>query len=233
MNLEVSLGPVTQTVNVPNVVGMALSDAEQKLGTSLLVPHVTFTSTIPPGGATPDTVLSQSPLANAKAKAGTTVQLVVLSPNSSFPVPRLSGDTTLEAAHTLGSVGLNVSPTNTSTCSNSITSGLVVNSVPPAGSLVSQGATIQLVTSSGLCQVTVPLVTGMSQSNATARLTAAHLQTAVSVANPQTCAPDQLNIVQTQSATPGSQVLYNSTVTITVCEATTPTTTSATTTTGG
>jgi len=234
VTLEVSLGPVTQLVNVPNVVGQSLAAADSTLQKALLHPHVTFTSTVPSGGATPDTVLSQSPLPNSKTKAGSTIQIVVLNPSSSFPVPKLSGDTTNEASAALGSAGLNVSPSQSSTCSNSITHGLVVNSIPPVGTLVSPGAAIQLVTSTGFCQVTVPLVTGLTQSNATARLTGAHLQTAVSSANAATCAPDQVNLVQTQSALAGSLVLYNSTVTITICYGSSPTTTTiATTTTGG
>jgi serine/threonine-protein kinase len=234
VTMEVSLGPVTQTVNVPNVVGQSLSAAENSLQKALLHSHVTFTSTIPPGGATPNTVLSQSPLADSKTKAGSTIQLVVLNPSSNFPVPSLAGDTQNQASNSLGSVGLNVSPTNSTTCSNSIANGLVVNSVPPVGSLVSPGATIQLVLSTGVCQVTVPLVTGLTQSAATAKLTSAHLQTAVSSANTATCSPAQVNLVQTQSASPGSSVLYNSTVTITICFASSPTTTApATTTTSG
>ena len=235
VTMEVSLGPVTQMVNVPNVTGQSLTDAENLLGKSLLHAKVSFTSTIPPGGASPDTVLSQSPLANTKVKAGSNVQVVVLNPTSNFPVPRLTGDTTLEAANALGSVGLTVSASApTTTCSNSVTTGLVVNSIPPQGTLVSPGATIQLVTSSGFCQVTVPLVTGKTQSEATSMLTAAHLQTAVSSANPATCTPAQVNLVQTQSAAPGSSVLFNSTVTISICFASSATTTmTASTTTGG
>ena len=230
VDFKVSLGTTPQQVTVPDVTGQLLSNAESTIKNLLLTPVVQFTTSAP-AGSVPDTVIAQSPVGSTKVTAGGTVTLTVLSPNTQFQVPSLAGSTTLAAASRLGQVGLSVSSTTSTQCSNTIASGLVVNSIPPAGTLVNSGTSVQLVTSSGYCMVVVPNVVGRTQAGATSALTSQHLVTSVSPANPAVCQPNQVGTVVGQSLAPGSSTLFNSTVVISVCQTSTATTSGTTTTT--
>ena len=228
VTLKVSLGQSTTPVTVPDTTGMSLSAAESTLQAKQLAYKVNFTSTVPATGGQPGTVLSQTPVGGSSAKTGDKVVLTVLSPTAMFPVPQVQGDTTVAAASTLGQSQLTVSSTTSTKCSNTVASGLVVNTIPAIGTLVKSGTAIELVTSTGFCQVVVPNVVGDTTSAASSALTAQGLLNSQSAADPSTCAPTQVGTVVNQSAAPGSQVPYNSTVYLTVCDASTiPTTTTA------
>jgi beta-lactam-binding protein with PASTA domain/tRNA A-37 threonylcarbamoyl transferase component Bud32 len=233
VSLKVSLGQSSTPVKVPDTTGMTLSAAESALSSKGLQPKEKFVNTVPSTGGAPDTVLSQTPIGGTSAKTGDTVWLTVLSPTAEFPVPQVQGDTTVAAASKLGQSQLTVSSTTSTKCSNTVASGLVVNTIPSIGNLVKSGTAIELVTSSGYCQVVVLGVVGDTMSAATSALHGEGLLTSSSAADPTQCAPTQVGTVFSQSALPGSQVPYNSTVYLSVCQSSTaPTTTTTTTTTG-
>jgi len=163
-------------------------------------------------------VLSQSPKGNTKGQTGDTVTIVMLAAGASFPMPSLAGDTTVQAAATLGQEQLVVSPTQTSQCSNTVQSGLVVATIPAAGQPVKSGDSVQLVTSSGYCNVTVPYVIGRMQAGALAALKAAGFNSSFTVADPNTCDPSQVGQVIYQSVQPGKAAPFNSSIVLTICE---------------
>ncbi len=225
VTLKVSKGSVTFPVKIPDTTGKTLSDAENTLQQAKLLYKVSFTTIIPRTGGQPNTVLSQTPAGGVMGQTGDTVTITVLAPGTKFPVPNLVGSTTLQAASALGQVGLTVSPTASSQCSNTTASGLVLATVPGAGALVQSGTAVQLVTSSGYCKVVVPTVVGRGQAGATAALKTQGLLASYSVADPAFCTPSQIGTVVAQSAPPGSQVLYNSTVDLSICDSSGATTT--------
>jgi serine/threonine-protein kinase len=230
VTLKTSLGKTVTPVTIPNVTKLNISVAESTLQNLKLAYKVSFTST-DINGQGPDTVLTQSPPGNTKSQTGATVKLVVLSPGSAFPMPRLIGDTTVAAAAAIGQAGLSVSPTPSQTCSNSVPKGLVVNTVPAAGQPVKSGSTVQLITSSGGCQVVVPTVIGQSQQAATAALQAQHFVAAVSFAPPGSCLPTAaVGSVFSQSVAGGSSAPYGSTIELQLCPVAETTTTPTTTT---
>jgi len=218
VELWVSLGPTTSPVTIPDVTGMSIGDAEtllQQKGLSFK-PNVTSNA---PAGSIPDTVLNQSPNGGTPGKTGDTVILFVLSPNSKYPVPDVTGSTSAQAGATLGKDGLTVSPTILHQCSNTITSGLVMATNPKAGTPVTGGSAVQLIESSGVCQVVVPSVLGDTQAQATTAINHQGLVPAFTTADSSLCTSSaQDGTVVSQSAQPGTSVPYNTTIDMMVCQ---------------
>lgn len=217
VSLTVSLGQTTTPVTVPDTTGMSIVAAEGLLGTKHLAYKVALSTTSTPG-AVPDTVLSQSPVGGSSAKTGDTVTLTILAPTTTYPVPSVSGLTQVAATSTLVERGLTVSSTAGSTCSNTIASGLVVSTLPATGTEVKAGTPIELVTSSGYCQVVVPSVITRSEPGATAALKSQGLVASFIAADPTLCTPSQVGTVISQSPDPGAQAPYNSTVVLSECQ---------------
>ncbi len=228
INLTLSLGVQAIPVTIPSVTGLTLASATSELQsvTYLLSPKTKFLQSAPPGVIPrPGVVLSQSPAAHAQGHQGDTIYLYVLSPAAQIAVPPLANDSVGLADSTIGQYGLNLGPTTTKACSNTIPIGLVVNSNPAAGTLVNSGDQISLITSSGYCKVQVPSVYGESQSQATSTLKGYQFQVQVAPADPATCSASQVNTVVNQNPGIGSYALFKSSITIFVCEASTETTT--------
>jgi eukaryotic-like serine/threonine-protein kinase len=229
--LTLSLGVQAAPITIPSVKYMSLTSATSELQALpyLLTVKTGFLTTAPPGvsNANPNVVLSQVPAATSKAHQGDTITLYVLSPNAQFQVPKLVGDTTNQASAVLGQNGLTLGSTTSKACSNSVGIGLVISSNPAEGAFVNSGDQVTLTTSTGYCKVRVPSVIGESQGQATSTLTDTHLQVNVSPTDPSTCSPSQVNTVTSESLGIGTYVPYNSTITISICEASTeqPTTT--------
>jgi serine/threonine-protein kinase len=160
-------------------------------------------------------------VAGTSARTGDKVVLTILLPTATFAVPPVTGQTPVAATQTLVQQGLSVSATTSTKCSNTVASGLVISTNPPAGTQVKAGTSIILVTSSGVCQVVVPSVLNMTQGEAASAMTAQGLQTTTVAADPTLCTPSQVGTVIDQSSPPGSQVPYNSYVTLTVCQTST------------
>jgi beta-lactam-binding protein with PASTA domain len=231
-----SLGAQALPETIPALKNLSIAGAESELEASplLMVPMIKLFPKAPTGVlvTNPNIVFGQSPAALSKGHQGQTVILYVLSPSAQHPVPPLAGDTTVQAAAALGSSNLNVGPTTTTMCSNTIAIGLVVATNPAAGAYVNNGDAVSLITSTGYCKVRVPSVIGSGQATATQILGLAHLQVNVAPTDPSICAPSQVGQVSDQSVAPFTYVLYDSTVTISVCDASTEqaTTTTSTTT---
>jgi eukaryotic-like serine/threonine-protein kinase len=222
VTLRVSTGPAKPPVTVPDVTGLSLADAESVLQQQQLVPKLNTTQTAP-AGTTPNTVFNQSPVGKSSAHAGDTVTLFVLASGQTYPMPKLAGMTTLQAAATLGQDGLTLASTSIEKCSNTIASGLVVGTVPAVGTPVKAGQQIELVTSSGYCQAYMPSVIGDTQGAASAALTGqgflvGQVTTVDPATDPTLClTPDTSGTVATQSVAPGTLAPYNTSVDLQLC----------------
>ncbi len=219
VTLQVSKGKPIPLVSVPNVVNMSLSQAETLLGQSNLNYHLEYTTTPPLTGANPNTVLSQTPVALTKVRSGARIVLIVLNPTSAFPMPSVRGQSPTQAASTLGQEGLTVSGATSTSCSNTVQSGLVLATVPAAGSPVTANTAVELITSSGYCQVVVPTVVGQTQKAANTTLNEQGLVLGqVTQADPTSCASPSLSgTIASQSLAPGTLAPYDSSVDVTVC----------------
>ena len=132
-------------------------------------------------------------------------------------MPAVNGATTVAAAAVIGQAGLTVSTTTSTVCSNTVAQGLVVNTVPAAQQPVQSGASVQLITSSGFCNVVVPNVVGQTFSAAQNSLQGQGLSGTQVSAPASSCPPSQAGLVVSQGSAGGSSILYNSTVTLSVC----------------
>lgn len=223
ITLTISSGPKVVRVTVPNVVGQDLTAATQLLTDQHLSYQITkYEASSKPSG----TVLSQNPGANSLVNANRTIDLTVASAQTSVSVPNLLGLTPSKAGAAITGANLTVG-TQTSACSNSYANGLVASQTPSSGSQQPPQTAINMVVSTGPCQVTIPNVIGLSQTQAnqtisnTSGLTAVFNQTTI-------CNLSQNGTVVSETPSPGAQVNTPATVTMGVCNLTLQTTTTTT-----
>jgi beta-lactam-binding protein with PASTA domain/tRNA A-37 threonylcarbamoyl transferase component Bud32 len=220
VNLVVSTGDAT--VKVPNVVGLDLASAEAVLTNSHLGYKVQFVQS----NAQQNFVLSQSPGPGTTVRRGSKVIISIPQPTNQVTVPNLIGLTPGQAAAELGGESLSVG-SQTQACSNTYPSGQISGSSPPGGASVARGTSVNLVISSGPCQVVVENVVGQNATDATNTLKGQGLTVAQTTTNACTAANDGNVVSQNPSA--GTQVNLPATVTITVCSAPAPPSTTTTT----
>jgi len=228
VRLIVSLGVKTSPVTVTDLVGMSLANAENQLSHQQLSYVVSYTSNAQ-AGVIPGIVITQSPIAGTKTQTGATVTLVVLAPNTQYPLTSVDGLSQVAAGAKLSQQGLLASPTVGQTCSNTVAHNLVVSTVPQAGALVSANTTVKLIVSSGYCQVVVPSVINDTVAQASQALSQAGLEPQYSTDPVIVCAAGAPQTVTTQTPSGGASATYGSTVDLALCQNdTVPTTTPTT-----
>jgi serine/threonine-protein kinase len=233
VTLYVSKGKLIPPVTVPTVTNLSIGAAEAQLSSRNLNYKVENVTSSCPATRAPNIVLCTSPVAGASVPPQTLIYLYVLPQNGAFLVPSVSSDTTTQAGNILGSYQLTVSNTQSTHCSNTVAQGLVEGTNPAAGSQVTVGASIQLITSSGGCPVTVPHLIGSLAVNAQSLLHSVGFVVVEDVAPANLCTTSQVGEVVNQSVGPGFSAPYGSTVTIQYCQSAATTTTTTTTTTTG
>ncbi len=223
ITLELSEGITTTPVTVRDYVGMTLANAESELTSQKLGYRPLYVETAPSGNPVPDQVLNQSPPAGTKDQSGDVVVLTVLAPSAKYQLTDVDGETTVGATSALDAQGLAVNPAIGSACSNTVKSGLVLSTVPVAGSMVTQGSSVKLIVSNGPCQVVVPSVLGDTEAAASAAVSAPNvgLQPSYSI-NPADLCTGSQPVVDAQSDAPGSSATYGSTIDLSLCMETTP-----------
>ncbi len=164
-------------ISVPNVVGMTQKQAETAIknqGLKVNVSSQDYSDTVPAGS-----VISQDPAAGSMLKRDDTVNIVVSKGSSKVAVPGgLTGQTASFVEAKLREAGLNPQR-QPDVYSDSVEAGNVISVDPASGTQVDQGSTVKYTVSKGPAppkMVTAPDVTGMSQSDAAARLSQAGLK---------------------------------------------------------
>jgi beta-lactam-binding protein with PASTA domain len=161
-------------VTVPNVVGQTQAAAGSALaGANLSTGTVTqqCSNTVAAG-----LVISQNPAAGQQATVGSAVALVVSTGLCNVAVPNVVGQTQTAAGTAL--IGANLTTgAVTQQCSNTLAAGLVISQSPAAGEQTPFGSSVALVVSTGVCNLTVPNVVGLTQTAAGTVLTVANLTT--------------------------------------------------------
>ena len=211
---------------VPDVTGLPLTDAEQKLMANGFKVEVKRVASSKPKGI----VVSQEPVAGVSAVSGTTVKLTVSSAVKPVVVPRLVGQTQGAAVAALTKLGLK--PVLRNVPSDKPV-GTIVGQNPPAGQEVDKGSKVIVKVSTGTSTTTtatttattvtttttvpsgparVPTVVGLAQTPALRRLNVLGLRpTVVYVASSQ-----QANKVVAQSPAPGKTLPHGSRVRVSV-----------------
>jgi beta-lactam-binding protein with PASTA domain len=231
VTLVVSGGPTVTNVTVPSVVGMQLTPAISALHKVKLGYKVVGISSEQPTG----TVISQTPAGNSETKSTTVVKLTVSGTQTMVSVPSVVGDSPAAAGSQLASNHLTLG-SQSNACSSQ-PQGVVSAQSPSAGTSVPPQSPVNLVVSSGACS-SVPSVIGETPQQASSDISSVGLQPQSS--SDTTCAGGASpGTVDSQTPAANSQVEPGSTVTFTVCSASSETTTTGaggggtTTTTGG
>jgi serine/threonine-protein kinase len=150
---------------VPDVTGLPLTEAEQKLKASGFKVEVKRVAS----SRTKGTVISQEPVAGVTAVSGTTVKLTVSSGVKPVVVPRVVGQTQGEAVAALTKLGLQPDLQNVP---SDKPAGTVVGQNPPAGKEVDKGSKIVLNVSTGTGPSTTTSATTTSATTTTTATTA-------------------------------------------------------------
>lgn len=151
---------------VPNVTGLRLTDAQQKLEALGLEVEVKRVASTKPKGF----VIDQDPVAGVSALRSTTVTLSVSSGAKPVVVPRLVGQTQGDAVQALTALGLKPLLQNVP---SDQPPGTVIGQKPPAGKEVDRGAEVTVNVSTGTGQPTTTATTTTTTATATGTTTAA------------------------------------------------------------
>jgi eukaryotic-like serine/threonine-protein kinase len=204
-------------VVVPDVVGLTQAQAESKVaaaGLSLVVTGQVSSTTAATG-----TIISENPPAGTKARSGSQVGVVVSTGVPDRTVPSVTGVSFEAASSTIASAGLVVGKV-TRQNSTTFPAGTVISQSPSAGVQAPEGSAVNVVVSAGIAQVTVPVVTGVSEATAKDRLTKVGL--VADVGRVYSSLPS--GIVVTQGPAAGSAIAAGGTVTLSVSKGPAPVT---------
>lgn len=164
IELTLSLGP--PKVKLPNLIGLSLDEAREKLAVKdLFQGEVTKEFSLENEG----TVIGQSPV-DGKLVIGTEVHLVVSKGPEPLEVPDVSGMTASKAADALKDAGFE--PILVDAYSDDVAEGDVISTSPGAADVVGEGSEIQVYVSIGpeFEEIKVPDVRGLHVDAARAEL---------------------------------------------------------------
>ena len=199
----VTISVSTGRLGVPDVVGLELPEAQQKLEARGFKVEVKRVASTKPKGI----VLDQDPAAGVTALSGTTVTLSVSSGAKPVVVPRVVGQTQGDAVQALTALGLKPVLQNVP---SDKPAGTVVGQKPPAGKEVDKGAEVTVNVSTGSGPATTTATTTTTASTPSA----ASVQVPKVVGLAQTPALSQLNglglrptVVYVSSSQPANRVV--------------------------
>jgi beta-lactam-binding protein with PASTA domain len=160
-------------------------------------------------------VVSQSPHAGSSVSKGSRVSIVVSSGPASVAMPKVVGETEAKALAKLRAAGLQ--PSTQSQPSAKVAQGVVISTNPTAGIELQVNSGVTVTVSSGPQQVKVPEVTGSTQAEAKAALTAVGLK--VGSVTQQAAQGQPAGTVLSQSPQAGTALQTGQAVNLTVAQA--------------
>ena len=214
-----NLGKSTPQVDVPDVTGTNVVDATNVLrnaGFKVTVKNQA-NDTVPL-----NEVFQQTPKGNTKADQGSTVEIVVSGGVGDAKVPDVTGRTQAAAESLLKTSGF--IPEAIATPSDTIPSGQVISQSPAAGTTATKNSVVQINVSSGVAQVAVPDVTGMTATAASNLLGQQGFKVTTTT---QASATVPANSVISTNPPAGTQAAKGSNVTMVVSSGPSPTSSSS------
>jgi serine/threonine-protein kinase len=204
-------GVITQDLKVPNVIGLDLQTAQQRLaqaGFQAEQGETRFHATAPKG-----TVLDQNPPPGSKDASGSKVTLAVSGGQKMGVVPNVVGMARPDAEKALDQAGFDVGDVTEQP--NQTARGEVVDTRPRPGTETPIPGPVSLVLSGGPSTVQVPDVVGRSFAQARQLLTQLGLAVG-DVSTPDGGQPDGGALVMSQSPAAGAQVSAGAKITLRV-----------------
>lgn len=159
----------TQT-SVPQLVGSTVEQALAALSQAELNGEISsevFSDTV-----AANVVISADPPSGSTISKSSTVNLVVSKGPEKFAVPEVRGKTLDVVTSEIEQLGLKLGTTK-SVYDSEISEGLVISATPETGTLLDPDSSIDLTLSKGPEPIAIPSVTGKTESEAKAALTAA------------------------------------------------------------
>jgi beta-lactam-binding protein with PASTA domain len=206
-----ALGLFGGNIEVPDLAGMTLEEAEVALTEVDLTLGEAELVEDPSGEAEPGTIYEQDPEAESRASEGDTVDVVV-NGTESVEVPDLVGMTEAQAATAISDAGLKLGETKRE-FNDEVESGTVYEQTPAAASEVPPETEVTITVSKGTETASVPNVVGMAEAQATQTLEDAGFQVAREESFDDTVAS---GVVSGQNPSAGVNAETGTTVTITV-----------------
>ena len=162
----------SENVQVPDVTGQTVSDADAALTAAGLNPRQV-------AGSSPDVqkgqIYKMVPAAGTEVPRGSIITVYYSHTSPTVPVPSLAGLTEAQAADRLKSKGLYLGTVGTQT-SSSVTQGEVISQSVPATEPVARGTKVSVVISSGPPEPVVPDILNMPYVQAQNKLTSLGFQ---------------------------------------------------------
>ncbi len=217
-----NLGKSTPQVEVPDVTGTNVVDATNTLrnaGFKVTVKNQA-NDTVPL-----NEVFQQTPKGNTKADQGSAIEIVVSGGVGDAKVPDVTGRTQAAAESLLKTSGF--IPEAIPTPSDTIPTGQVISQSPAANTTATKNSVVQINVSSGLAQVAVPDVTGMTATAASNALGQAGFKVSTTT-QPSSSVP--ANSVISTNPSAGTQAAKGSNVTLVVSSGPSSSTSSSSTT---
>lgn len=155
----------SETVSVPNIIGLERNEAIAKLEEVGLRPEIVDA----PDPEIPEHhVVRTNPSVGSQLQRNTTVTVTVSTGKEDTQVPRLVNMTPQEASAALAEVGLELEPEVDEEFSDSVEQGRITRHEPAAGANLPKGSRVRVTISRGpeIVDVRVPSLTGMKWSQA-------------------------------------------------------------------
>jgi len=203
----------TETVTVPAIQGMLVADATELLESIGLVLTITETREDPTIPA--NQIIVQTPLANALVAGGSEISVVVSSGSATLTIPNVQGQAADAAAQLLAAEPYVFVVTVVEETSTSVDQGRVIRTEPVIGSAIARGSTITMFVSVASSKVSVPLVEGLTESDARTALNASGLIWEIKYQNVPAGDPNDGRVIS-QSRQPDDLVDPGSRVTLVV-----------------
>lgn len=199
-------------VQIPDVVGMEQTEAQKTIEDAKLKyekKSEEYNKDVPAGY-----IISQDPgyMPNYNVKEGSTISVVVSLGQNLVKVPKVTGLTQDDATKQLEDLGLVVNVEET--YSNKVEAGYVIEQSVKENEEIDAGESITIKVSKGTEKVTVPDLTGKTESEAKTAIKDAGLKLKTVVTTEDTTKED--GVVVKQSLEAGTDVEKNATITITV-----------------
>jgi eukaryotic-like serine/threonine-protein kinase len=200
-----------RSVTVPKLEGLTRAVAVARLHSlGLKVDPSTASSTSVPA----EHVVTQSPGPGSQVKPHTTVGIVVSTGAGATSVPKVVGLSEEAALESLNARGLH--PNVVHQHSETVKSGFVISTSPPAGHGVKEGTSVIVTVSDGAVKVKVPRVVGESQKSAEEILEEHGLSVAIAERSSETASAGRV-LEQTPHA--GQQVTRGTSVALVIAKA--------------
>jgi len=226
--------PSNAPMAVPNLTGLTIEQARTALlNLGLTIGLITLQND---PTAAPDTIIASVPKAGEQVLGGATIDLTVSQGSGVVQIPNVQGQTSQAARSVLEGEPFKFLITIVEEASTTVEPGRVTRTSPTIGGDTTKGSSVTIYVSTGQATIAVPLVTGLTEAQARAKLISSGFIVKVEYIEVTTGnANDGRVIAQDPSmnvqSTPGSQILLKVGKAITATTTVAPTTTDSPTTT--